>query len=155
MSDHSISIVPKLSTYPDKENKAKEILNWLVSLDIVKSTLSDCILSSDNGYGLSNGAKNIVNEPDSLPFGLITNGLEIITGRQIFDTGQIGVDEIICPACNGDISSEDWSFPDEWSEGSNDTTCPLCSTSTDIHNSNLRRNGDLAIWALHFGIGLR
>jgi hypothetical protein len=43
MSDYSVSIIPKQSTYPDKETKAKEILDWLVSLDIVKPTLSDCI----------------------------------------------------------------------------------------------------------------
>jgi hypothetical protein len=56
MSDHSISIVPRQSAYPDKEIKAKEILEWLVSLDIVKPTLSDCVLGSSGGYEISNGA---------------------------------------------------------------------------------------------------
>ena len=79
MSDHSISIVPKLSIYPDKEKKAKEILDWLISLDIVKPTLSNCVLSSDTGYAISNGARNVTKEPDNLPFDLITNGLDIIT----------------------------------------------------------------------------
>ena len=53
MSDHSISIVPKQSVYQGKEIRAKEILEWLVSLDIVKPTLSDCVLGSDNGFAIS------------------------------------------------------------------------------------------------------
>ena len=104
MSDHSISIVPRQSNYPDKEDKAKEILEWLVSLDIVKPTLSDCVLSSRNGYAISNGARFVTTDPDSLPFGLITNGLEIITDRQVFHTGQNGIEELICPDCRQDIS---------------------------------------------------
>ena len=97
MSEHSISIVPRQSSYPDKENKATEILNWLISLDIVKATLSDCILSANNGYAISNGAKNVSDDPDNLPFDYTVNGLEIITTRQIFDTGENGMDELICP----------------------------------------------------------
>ena len=135
MSDHSISIVPRQSAYIDKENKAKEILEWLVSLDIVKPTLSDCVLSSKNGYALSNGARLVTTEPDFLPFGLGTNGLEIITGRQVFHTGENGIEELICPNCTQDISLEDWDFLSDWSDNkSNNITCPLCGVATDIHS---------------------
>ena len=79
MSDNSISIVPRQSSYSDKEIKAKEILDWLISLDIVKPTLSDCVLSSNNGYAISDGAKLTTAEPEYLPFELGSNGLEIIT----------------------------------------------------------------------------
>jgi hypothetical protein len=134
MSDYSISIVPKLSSYPDKEKKAKEILDWLISLDIVKPILSDCVLGSDNGYAISDGAKKISNDPDNLPYRLATNGLDIITERQIFDTAENGIEELICPNCKQDISSEEWDFFDEWStEESNNLTCPLCNTGKDIH----------------------
>ena len=137
MSDHSISISPKLSAYPDKESKAKEILVWLVSLDIVKPTLSDCILSSNNGYSISEGAKLVATEPEYLPFHLRTNGIEIITQRQIFDTGENGMDELICPACGQDIAGESWEFFREWDDNkSNNLTCPLCHTGTDIHQFN-------------------
>ena len=134
MSDYSISIVPKQSNYENKEEKAKEILEWLISLDIIKPSLSDCILSSAYGYSISTGAKAVANQPEFLPFDLITNGLEIIIERQVFDTGQNGIETLICPICNQDISSEDWEFLNEWASNESDNlTCPLCNTSTDIH----------------------
>lgn len=43
MSDHGISIVPRQSADPGDKIKTKEILEWLISLVIVKLTLSDCI----------------------------------------------------------------------------------------------------------------
>lgn len=135
MSDHSISIVPKLSSYPDKQNKAKEILDWLVVLDIVKPTLSDCVLSSNSGYAVSQGANLVTTEPAHLPFDLITNGLELITERQVFHTGENGIEQLICPSCKQDIANEDWEFLSEWGDNkSNNLTCPLCSVASDIHN---------------------
>ena len=134
MSDHSISIVPRQSAFPDKEIKAKEILDWLVSLDIVKPTLSDCVLSSNDGYEISNGANLVSTEPELLPFDLGANGLEIITERQVFHTGQNGIEELICPSCKQDIANEDWDFLSEWGDNkSNNLTCPLCNVATDIH----------------------
>lgn len=134
MSDNSISIVPRQSEYPNKEIKVIEILEWLVSLDIVKPTLSDCILSSTDGYAISEGAKLITAEPEYLPFELGANGLEIITDRQVFDTGQNGIQELLCPHCKQDIADEDWDFLSEWADRkSNNLTCPLCNVGTDIH----------------------
>ena len=134
MSDHSISIVPKQSAFPDKEIKAREILDWLVSLDIVKPTLSDCVLSSSDGHEISNGAKLVSTEPEFLPFNLGVNGLEIITERQVFHTGQNGMEELICPSCRQGIANEDWDFLSEWGDNnSNNLTCPLCSVTLDIH----------------------
>ena len=134
MSDQSISIVPRQSVFSDKENKANEILEQLVSRNIVKPTLSDCVLSSNDGYTISEGAKIISTEPELLPFGLWTNGLEIITERHVFHTGQNGIEELICPSCRADIANEDWDFLDEWGDNkSNNLTCPLCYVETDIH----------------------
>jgi hypothetical protein len=127
--------VPRISIYPQREEKATEILDWLISLDIVKPTLSDCILSSKYGYSISDGAKSIVEDFDNLPLSLSTNGLEIILERQIFDTGQNGLEELICPNCKRNISDEEWSFFNEWYEAkSNNLTCPLCKESEEIHN---------------------
>lgn len=134
MSDHSISIVPRQSAFSDKEIKAKEILEWLVSADIVKATLSDCVLSSTNGYAISHGAKLVSAEPEYLLFDLGANGLELITERQVFHTGQNGMEELICPSCRQDIANEDWDFLSEWGDSqSNNITCPLCNVATDIH----------------------
>lgn len=134
MSDYSISIIPKQSTFPERQSKAKEILEWLISLDIIKSKLSDCIPRSNYGYEISNGAKLVCNEPAALPFHFATNGLEIITERQVFDTGEIGIEELICPNCKQDISSEDWDFLSGWIDNlTNNLTCPLCNIGTAIH----------------------
>ncbi len=134
MSDHSISIVPKKSSYPKKEVKIKEILEWLISKDILKQELSDCVLSSGKGYAISDGAKQISNFPDELPFNFLFNGLKIVTIRQVFDTGENGIEECICPNCNDDIAQEDWDFLNNWFEkNSDDLICPLCHVGTDIH----------------------
>ena len=48
--------------------------------------------------------------------------------------GENGIEELICPNCIQDISSQDWNFPGEWNDNkSNNLTCPLCETGTDIH----------------------
>jgi hypothetical protein len=132
MSDSSISIVPKTSTYPNREHRAKEILKWLVSLNLVNPLTSDCVLGAKGGYSISSGAINITTEPDLLPFDYSVNGLEIITDRQVFHANEL--EQLICPSCGKDISKEDWDFFNEWSEGlTNDLTCPYCKTPSEIH----------------------
>ncbi len=134
MSDHGISIIPRQSGYPNNKIKAKEILDWLVSKDIVKPDASDCILSSEHGFAISEGAKYVTPRPETLPFGLMVNGLEIITERQVFHTGGNGIEELICPNCHKNLSEEDWTFFAQWQDQeSNDIACPLCNTAADIH----------------------
>ncbi len=134
MSDLSISIVPNQSIYQDKKNKSIEILDWLVSLDIVKPNLSECVLGANEGYAISNGAKLVVVDPEYLPFNLVTNGLEIITDREVFHTGINGIEELICPNCKQNIISEDWDFLNEWGYNtSNNLTCPFCNIAADIN----------------------
>ena len=135
MSSHSISIVPKQSEYPNSKSKAKEILDWLISKNIVQSHLSDCILGSENGYAISKGANNITEYTEYLPFNLITNGLEITTKRQIFHTGQNEMDSCICPNCKENIASDVWDFLDDWFEHkSNNLICNHCNQETEINN---------------------
>ena len=93
MSDSSISIVARRSAFPERENKAKEILQWLVSIDIVKPALTDCILSSSDGYSISVGVKLVTTEPEYLPFGLWINGLEIITERKLSIQGKMELND--------------------------------------------------------------
>lgn len=148
MGDYSVSIVPKLSAYPDRENKAREILDWLVGLDIVKPKLSDCVLGKDEGYAISAGATRVTSEPNYLPFDLITNGLEISTARTVYDTGGNGVEELICPHCSQDIANENWDLND-WSENdTNNMICPLCHVGTDVHE--FRFNPEMGFSDLRF-----
>jgi hypothetical protein len=134
MSDYSISIVPRLSNYPDKEIKAKEILDWLISLEIVKAIPSDCILGEGNGYGISQGAVKVVTLPKELPFELSVNGLEITTERTVFDTGENFTEQLICPNCQEDIAFEDWDLESWTSEESDDLTCNACGDKSNIHS---------------------
>jgi len=135
MSDNSVSVVPKKSNYPDKEKKAQEILDWLISLDIVMAKKTDCVLGSPFGYEFSKGAIKITNYPQDVPFKMRTNGLEIITSRHIFHTGGNGMESIICPACNQNLVDGDWDLLDEWYEQTNDiVTCSLCQAKSGIHD---------------------
>lgn len=134
MNDNSISIVPRLSNYPANGIKAKEILDWLVSLDIVKPTLSNCILGSGKGYSISDGARQVTNSPEELPYELITNGLSIITDRKVFDTGENFTDEIICPNCKENIVFDEWNINPWNNQETNSLNCPQCGHETDINN---------------------
>jgi hypothetical protein len=133
MSTVSVSIIPKRSSYPDKENKANEILEWLIARDIVQPNLSDCILSSSHGYAISDGATKISIFPDQLPFGMLTNGLEIVTKRQVFDTAENWIDKLLCPNCNENIAFYDWDLDAWYAMESDNFSCPLCKHVTDIH----------------------
>jgi len=135
MSDASIAIVPKKSSYPNNVEKADEILKWLISRDIVKPNLTDCILSSKkNGYAISVGAIQISRFPDHLPFNSLTNGLEILTERRVFDTGENWIDKLICPHCKENIAFHEWDLDAWYSRQSDNFTCALCRHQTDIHD---------------------
>ncbi len=134
MSDYSISIVPRQSSYPNNGQKAKEILDWLVSRNIVKPALSDCISSSEKGYAISEGALIVASFPEKSPYDLLTNGLEIVTERRVFSTGQNGMDKCICPNCNENIAFDDCDLDPWYSQESDNLTCPICGKESEIHN---------------------
>ncbi|WP_343566525.1 hypothetical protein [Sphingobacterium sp.] len=132
MSDYTISLVPRVSRYAFAEIAVDDILKWLVSKDIVKAELSECTLGN-LGYAFSDGAQYIVLEPHLLPYQLDINGLEITTERTIFNTGQNGIDRIVCPNCTENIVDNEWDL-DPWYKGFTDNLlCPICGTESDIH----------------------
>ncbi|HYG38518.1 MAG TPA: hypothetical protein VD908_07870 [Cytophagales bacterium] len=133
MSDYSISFVPKQSIFPNPQEKANEIFEWLVSKDIIKPFLSDCILSSQKGFSISDGAKKVCLFPNDLPFNLRTNGVEIITERQVFDTGENGIEELICPICGVNIAVKDWDLNSWDSGGSDNIKCTNCDVESEIN----------------------
>jgi uncharacterized protein YbaR (Trm112 family) len=134
MSDTSTSIVPQISDYPDRFLKATEIVDWLVSLKAVNPIKSDCILSSEPGYPISDGAQLLVNEPKYLPYGMIINGLEIVTKRTVFDAGENGLDGFVCPACNEDILAEEWNLAAFHETGNSLLVCPICKQVNEIND---------------------
>ncbi len=135
MSDYCISIVPKISSFPNKEEKIDEILSWLIENDIIKPDTSDCILGSRRKrYAVSIGAKHVTTFPEYLPFDLEINGLEIIDSRQVFDTGGNGIESVMCPACCRNILANGLDFIAKWYEGENAVQCSICETLVDIHS---------------------
>jgi hypothetical protein len=134
MSDRSISLVCKTSNYRDSKVKGEVILDWLIAENIVHAIPSDCVLSKGQGYAVSNGAGKVVNDPKSLPFKLITNGLEVITDRRIYHAGQDGLDKVICPECGLDIAEQVGDYFNGWQSGESDSIiCPGCNTPNDIN----------------------
>ena len=134
MSDTSTSIVPIITNYPDRERKAKEIVEWLIGIRAIKPDKTDCILSSATGYPINSGAKQLTPDIDNLPFFLKTNGLDLITERTVFHTGGNGIDSFVCPNCNEDILSEDWDFNKFHEDGNPMMICPLCKKESDLNN---------------------
>lgn len=140
MSDHSISIVPKKSSYPEKKNKSEEIIGWLISQDIIKPTISDCILGKDGGYAISDGARLVSKYPDDLPFHITSNGLEIVLDRKIYDNGEYDPPDIFCPNCKEEIDIEDLDIGPWVDKLSNNLICPNCKHETEINNFNFEPN---------------
>ena len=136
MGTVSISLVPRISEFKNKEERANRIIDWLIEIDAIKPIKSNCVLGLEEfGYAISNGAKKIVTEPDYLPYSLSANGLEVEFGRQIFTTMENGIDTLICPNCDENIAEEDWDFFNEWTlKESNNLTCPKCQKSNEIHS---------------------
>lgn len=134
MSDNNTSIVPKLTNYPDRLTKANIIIDWLVSREAIKPIKTGCVLSEDLGYPIGEGAKSLVNEPQYLPYNLLTCGLAVITKNCVFDAGENGIDSFVCPNCAGDILSEPWDLNDFYENGNPDLICPLCNQLADLNN---------------------
>ncbi len=136
MGTVSISLVPRISEFKNKEERAKMIIDWLIEIDAIKPIKSNCVLGLEElGYAISNGAKKIVTEPEYLPFDLSANGLEVEFERQIFTAMENGIETLVCPNCDENIAEEDWDFFNEWaSKESNNLTCPKCKKSNEIHS---------------------
>lgn len=58
---------------------------------------SDCILGEGLGYAMGSNAEQAVDDKSFLPADLHVNGLEIVLQRQVFHTGQSGIETLECP----------------------------------------------------------
>lgn len=136
MSDYSIGFVPKTSNYPNAGTKALEILNWLVSRQIVDPKISDCVLGGGGGYRLAEGSMAILQEPEH--FWTLSKlqifGLEIVESKTVFDTGENGLDSVICPHCKKELFNGDYSFIDDWwSYDKSAVSCVVSMNNYDIN----------------------
>jgi|GEM_PF-1977156 len=129
------SIVPVISDYPDREKKAQEILQWLVDIRAVEPELSDCTLyMTDPGYAMGPRAGRLVKRPLRLPRGYTINGMEIVTERTVFDAGELGLREMLCPNCRHDAPfAFEMMIPFVRGEGSK-AQCPECKAENELND---------------------
>ncbi len=135
MSDFSISLIPNISEYPNREAKAAEIHAWLVAEAIIEPEASGCILSNELGYSVGSQAAKVVSEPTFLPNNLTVNGLEISTRRTVFSAE---LEELTCPNCKNDIAADDWDLTPWFEQASDGLICPQCAKEAAIHSYTFR-----------------
>jgi hypothetical protein len=122
---------------------AAEVRGWLISSGIVLSERTDCVLGNDLGYPPGPCADEVV---DASGWGypwqdIWANGMDVTTGRTVFDGGQGEPMAVTCPHCSTEIElvNEDFELDDEvwapfrdvvhgWDEGRDVIIpCPSCS----------------------------
>ncbi|MDD0975063.1 sugar ABC transporter ATPase [Pseudomonas fontis] len=134
MTTQSI-IVPKISTVPVHEARARAILRWLVREKIVEEQLSTCGRSGNRmAFAIAEGARKVVERPQLLPFGQPINGLEVITKRCIYTPTQDFLEEAGCAECRREVGVELFASLEEWTPSLSDNfTCPRCGHEDDIN----------------------
>lgn len=80
-----IILVPRISSLPEHEARARLLLRWLVKREIVAELPSTCgALGNGMAHAIGAGARRIVERPELLPFGQPLNGLQIVSKRCIY-----------------------------------------------------------------------
>lgn len=134
MNTQSI-IVPQISDFPAHEARARLILRWLMNKNIIEQELTTCGRSfSKMAYAVAPGARDVVENPDALPFGQAINGLEIVTKRCIFTPLTDFAEEAGCPECRKEVGEALFDSLEEWMPGHTDNfICPECGHEDDIN----------------------
>lgn len=133
MSDSFISLVPAKENWENPAEKAQEIINWLIDLEVILPTQTDCVLGDEKGFPPHSHCHKILQHTkDDLFFDLKTNGLEVITERHLFMNWS-GYDRMECPNCGNDAMEAEDEWQDavgKWLEGENpEVECPVCHES--------------------------
>lgn len=135
MSDSQAIIVPRISTVPAHEARARMILRWLAERRIVEALPTTCGRGAARmGYAIASGARKVVKHPELLPFGRPINGLEVVTKRCIYTPTRDFAEEAGCPECRREIGEALFESLDEWMPRQTETfTCPECGFEDDIN----------------------
>ncbi|MEC4169342.1 MULTISPECIES: sugar ABC transporter ATPase [unclassified Pseudomonas] len=134
MNSQSI-IVPKISTLPVHEPRARAIVRWLVRKNIIEEELTTCGRTGNGmAYAIAPGAREVVLHPEALPFGQPVNGLEIITKRCIYTPSKGFLEEAGCAECRKEVGEALFDSLEDWMPGRTDNyICPLCAHEDDIN----------------------
>ena len=132
----SLILVPRISSFPAHEARAWAVLRWLIRRNIVEALPSTCGGAGARGmaYAIAPGARDIVEQPERLPYGRPLNGLEIVTRRCIYVPTEGFAGEAGCPECRQEIGEALFDSLEEWMPGETDNfTCPECGFEDDIN----------------------
>ena len=134
MNSQSI-IVPKISTLPVHEPRARAVVRWLARKNIIKEELTTCGRTGNRmAHAIADGARAVVLHPQALPFGEPINGLEIITKRCIYTPAKGFLEEAGCAECRKEVGEALFDSLEDWMPGRTDNfTCPECGHEDDIN----------------------
>lgn len=133
MGDFYSIVVPQKANSTGAAAIAEKVVQYLINRKIISADKTDCTLGDEDGYPPAENYRQIMEHPTGDLFGLLTNGLEVNVGREVFYGD--GVDSIKCPACEAGMMDADWGEAiDEWmNDTGNDTICcPACGKESSV-----------------------
>ncbi|MDQ0122511.1 hypothetical protein J2W17_001456 [Pseudomonas lini] len=156
MNSQSI-IVPKISTLPVHEPRARAVVRWLVRKNIIKEELTTCGRTGNRmAHAIADGARAVVLHPQALPFGEPVNGLEIITKRCIYTPAKGFLEEAGCAECRKEVGEALFESLEDWMQGAPITSpAPSAGMKTTSTASCSCRNAAFPTWGSFSTIGPR
>ena len=138
MSDTYITIVPINVTSAQVKDLARRTIDWLTEREIISRKPSDCVLGQDTGYPPGPKYKDVIDGDDFDLLGLKTNGVEVITVRQVFHNAENGLEQINCAKCGANNIDSDWGeLLKAWDRKDNDKLkCSHCDEELSITEYN-------------------
>ena len=138
MSDFIQTIVDIDVGESDAPLLAERARKWLHDSKVIDATSVRELLATDNGFAPGDDALRVVAPEFRTPNRESWNrnaGAALVVGRQVFDTGENGV-ELQCKMCSAQIIGEDAYIEaiESWYNGDESTpfTCPHCHYSQPL-----------------------
>lgn len=132
----------------EAEELGAAMVGWLVDTEVIAAGRTECVLGSALGHPPGPRYADAVTEPDPSLAGLWSNGLEVVTGRTVFDGGQDELESATCPHCATTVRLVDdhWQLDDRvwepfqraisvWhSGGAGLVGCPACAQAAGLND---------------------
>ena len=135
MSDNFISLVPRNVSKSEVSVIADKVIKWLCRQNIITDIRTDCVLGSDDGYPPGANFESVTDGNEDGLLSLQTNGLALLTEKQVFDNGSHGVEAVSCPNCGHNIIDMNWGdLINEWQNetGEDKIICQNCQSTNSI-----------------------
>ena len=134
MGDWFQIIVDRDSTEEEAVSVGEDIVKWLIADGIIDADMSECLLGEDLGYPPGPDYRIATGDGDDHWLTLMTNGMEVITGRTVF--WGWGDFVLVCDKCATRFEpDEDWGDRvSEWydRQGPGLISCPQCGHAQSV-----------------------